>query len=380
MSRPSHTGEVQLESTRIVILHLTKGLGPGGAERLIVNQIQTSADPHVEYFVGYVRPDKDHLVGEIADLGATVALLNKRTLPVALTSLVRQLQPDVIHAHSPVLAVLARILARVGAIRTPIVTTEHNRWPRHHPATRLANRFTASIDAARIAVSEDVRTSMSPAIASSTRVLDHGVPLSHVRAGASKRHQQRNELLGSKAADACVIGIVANFRPEKGYDTFLKAAKAVADANPNLHLVVVGQGPGEHDFRRAAASLEHVHVLGYRADAHDVMAAFDVFTLASRHEGKPVALMEAFALGLPVVATRAGGVPEAVDHNVNGLLVDIDDADALADAWIQISLDSDLRQRLAQAAAASADAFDAVGSTRSIEATYRSVVDSDTRS
>lgn len=369
---PSHTQPIR-------VLHLAKGLGPGGAERLIVNQVQASDDPLIDYTVGYARPDKDHLVGELTDLGTTVALINQRTLPLALATLIRRTQPDVVHVHSPIVAASVRTLVFLRVIDVPIVVTEHNRWPRHHWMTRLANRLTSPLDSVRIAVSEDVRSSMTPSIAASTHVLDHGVPLDHIRRVASDRDRQRTELFGEQADDVCVIGIVANFRPEKGYDTFLDAAEIVAGRNPRLRLVVVGQGPGEERFRAAAASHDHIYVLGYRSDAHHVMSAFDVFTLSSRHEGKPVALMEAFALGLPVVATRAGGIPEAVDDEVNGLLVNVDDAPALADAWLRICSDSQLRSRLAQAAAESAATFDASGSTKSIEAWYRSVITAGTR-
>ena len=109
------------------------------------------------------------------------------------------------------------------------------------------------------------------------------------------------------------------------------------------------------------------------------MAAFDVFTLSSKHEGKPVSLMEAFALGLPVAATRAGGIPEAVTADANGLLVDVGDAEGLADAWLRLASDPELRQRMGMAARAAADGFDAATSTRSIEVLYRSVLTAGTK-
>jgi len=83
--------------------------------------------------------------------------------------------------------------------------------------------------------------------------------------------------------------------------------------------------------------------------------------------------MEAFALGLPVVATRAGGIPEAVTPEVDGLLVDVDNSVGLAEAWVRLADEPDLRERMAQAARSSAGRFDASAATRSIESMYREI-------
>ena len=178
--------------------------------------------------------------------------------------------------------------------------------------------------------------------------------------------------------DATVgIGIVANFRPEKAYDTFLSAVLAMKDTAATVRFIVVGQGPGEAAFRAAVrdANLDRrVTITGYRADASTVMAAFDIFTLTSRHEGLPVSLMEAFALGLPVVATTAGGIPEAVTDQREGLLVPIDDVTAIAEAWSQLADDANLRRTMGHAAREASSDFDAAVSTREIESLYRRLI------
>lgn len=357
------------------VLHLIKGLGPGGAERLILNHVLTSAGD-IEYHVAYTVAEKTHLVADLEALGAAVTLLPSSS-PISIRKHLRSVQPDVVHAHSPVLAVAVRTLKALRLTDVALVTTEHNRWPRHHRATRMANRLTASLDDHRIAVSDDVRRSMTPGIANTTVVLDHGVPHKEI-AQAADRPAARAELIGERS-DQVVVGIVANFRPEKAYDTFARAASLALAASPNLELVVIGQGPGEGAFRTEAevineASGGRLHVLGYRPDARWLMSGFDAFTLTSRHEGKPVSIMEAFALGVPVVATRAGGIPEAVTNEVNGLLVDVDDAQAIAQAWSKLAADPALRQRLANGAREGAARFDAAAATKSIESAYRSLL------
>ena len=359
------------------VAHLVKGLGPGGAERLIVNQLET-ADPSIDYAVFRLIERKDHLVEAVAATGAQSVLVDGgRLWPIALRKRLSAFGPDVIHAHSPLLAIVARLLVTFTRLDAKVLTTEHNRWPRHHRLTRLANRATARFDTARIAVSEDVRSSMSPFLGDTTTVLDHGVLLASLNELRSKRDEMRTQLFGTDADTIVAIGIVANFRPEKAYDTFLDAAEQVIGDQPDVRFVVVGQGPGEADFRRSVqdrALSSSIDILGYREDATTVMSAFDIFTLTSRHEGKPVSLMEAFALSIPVVTTRAGGIPEVVTDGINGILVDIDDVPAIAAAWVQLATDGHLRKEMGHAAAISALDFDAAVATKSIESTYRSLV------
>src|SRR6185503_12352919 len=104
-----------------------------------------------------------------------------------------------------------------------------------------------------------------------------------------------------------------------------------------------------------------------------VLAAADAFVLGSRNEGLPVAVMEALALGLPVVATSAGGVPEAVRSGIEGLLVPTQSPAALARAIERLRVDPALRSRLARAARARAAAFDASVAVTRLETIYEAV-------
>ena len=126
------------------------------------------------------------------------------------------------------------------------------------------------------------------------------------------------------SADELVIGTVANFREQKDYPTLLRAAREFIDRGGRAKWLIVGQGPLEQETRALSTQLgldQFVHFTGYRADATRVQAAFDVFTLSSRWEGLPVALMEALAIGTPVAATSVGGVAETLVDGESGLLV-----------------------------------------------------------
>lgn len=357
------------------VLHLLKGLGPGGAERLVLNQLLT-AEGEFDYAVLRVIAHKDHLVAEIEQAGAETGVVGGgRMWPLKLAGAIAAFDPDIVHAHSPVLAAAARTLSRLGRIDAAVVTTEHNRWPRHHRATRLANRLTAPFDDARFAVSEDVRNTMDRRLRSSTVTLDHGVPIEQLQTLREHRASYRDAL--GATADSVVIGIVANFRPEKAYDVFLDAATRAVGTSPKVHFVVIGQGPGEAEFHQAVQAsnvASHISVLGYRSDAAAVMTAFDIFTLTSRHEGKPVSVMEAMALGLPIVATRAGGIPEAVENGKNGLLADVGDAATLASHYVALAEDQERRASMGASSLAMSITFDASRATRSIESAYHGVL------
>ena len=357
----------------IVVTHLVKGLGPGGAERLILTQVQTGDHADFDYRVVRLIDHKDHLVPELRSAGVDVASVGAGpSWPLALARHLRSVRPDIVHAHSPLIAAAVRLLRLVRGLDARVVSTEHNRWPRHHRLTRALNRATGSIDDLTIAVSDDVRSSMSASRRPDTIVIHHGIAVDDVASLRSRRDEVRTEL-GIGPAQV-VIGIVANFRPEKDYETFLAAASAAVGRRHDLYFVVVGQGPGEIDFRRrveASGLADRVTVTGYRPDAVAVMSAFDVFTLTSRHEGRPVALLEAMALGLPVVATRAGGIPETITAGHDGLLVAVGDAGALADGWARLADDPERRRAMGQAAIESARSFDASASTREIESLYR---------
>jgi glycosyltransferase involved in cell wall biosynthesis len=148
---------------------------------------------------------------------------------------------------------------------------------------------------------------------------------------------------------------VANFRKEKGHDVLIAAHERVVRALPDARLVLVGDG-AERDAIAAAAARrgisEHVTMAGYRPDVWAELARADVFVMPSHAEPLGIALLEAMAAGLPVVATEVGGIPEIVTHDVNGLLFPPGDDEALAEHLLSLLGDSARRARLGAAGVA----------------------------
>lgn len=342
------------ERTRV--LWVLKGLGPGGAERLVVQHAAMGDRATFEYAAAYLLPWKEHLVPELEALGVATHCLDVRTAAdlrwvLRLRRLVRAGHFDVVHLHSPALAALARPALRAGRPRPALVSTEHNRWPSHHRLTRAANRLTVPLDDATVAVSEDVRASMGRH-REHVEVIVHGIDTRGVRRHLAERDAVRAEL-GVGEGELLAV-TVANLRATKGYPDLLAAARLVADRGAPIRFVAAGQGQLEDELRTRVEELglgERFRLLGYVPDAPRLVAGADLFVLASEHEGLPLGVMEALALGVPVVATRVGGVPELVESGVSGVLVEPGDPAALAAAILTLTDDA-TRARLAAGAAA----------------------------
>ena len=220
-----------------------------------------------------------------------------------------------------------------------------------------------------------MRDSLPARLRSRFEVVRHGVDLEALARDRAARESVRIEL--GVASDDVVVGTIANLRSQKDYPTLLHAAARVLERSPRARFVLIGQGPLEAEIRELQQQLglgPRVTLLGRRDDATRVLAGCDVFVLSSRFEGLPVALMEALGLGLPVVATRVGGIPELVTDGVEGLLVPPGAPDRLADALMTVLDDAPRRAAMAAAALARGPELDRRAAVTTIEARYRSLV------
>lgn len=358
---------------------LVKGLGPGGAERLLVAAAAHHDRERFSIACTYLLPWKSQLAPELERLGVPTTCLDVRDeRDVRWAARLRQeLQDhpvDVLHAHSPYPAGIGRIATRTmpRATRPRTVYTLHNTWDSFARPTRLLNEWTMRVDDADIAVSELVRSTMPSRLARRTETVIHGIDLDDVRRRVD-RARIRAEL--GLAPGEMVVGTVANLRAQKDYPNLLAAAALLRDRGRPLRILAVGQGPLETEIHAEHARLGLdgvVDLLGERADAVTVMSACDAFVLASSNEGLPVAVMEALALALPVVATRVGGLSEAVDDTC-GVLVPPRDPEALADALDELRDDPVRRAALGAGARNAAARFDVRRTVARLEEIYDAV-------
>lgn len=151
-----------------------------------------------------------------------------------------------------------------------------------------------------------------------------------------------------------IIGAVANLFPRKGYEYLVEALADVRKIIPNIHCVIVGEG--DESYRKHLLNLVNerdlnsiVTFAGFQSNALEYMAAFDLVVLPSVLEGFGIVLLESMAMGKPVVASRVGGIPEAVEDGVTGILVPPANSRELAGALVSLLENSTLRQSMGEA-------------------------------
>ncbi len=359
------------------ILLLSKGLARGGAEQLLVNAAPYGDASRFRYEVAYLLPELDAVAPDLRRAGFRVTCIGgaQGTRWMArLRRLVHERRIDLVHAHSPYAAIGARLALRRRDVR--LVYTEHNVWESYHRATYWGNLLTYFRNDHVFAVSDQVRRSaryprtlrflpMPP-----VEVLYHGIdPAAREAWGSSDG--VRAELGIPEGVP--VVGMVGSFKPQKDHRTLLRAMERVLRRVPETRLVLVGDGPlldGVRDEARDMGLDGAVIFTGHREDAPRIAGAVDVYVMSSAYEGLSIALVEAMALGRPVVVTRAGGLQEVVEPGRQGLVVPPGDHVALADGIVSLLVDDGLREQFGAAARARAADFDIRKAVRRLEQVY----------
>lgn len=146
-----------------------------------------------------------------------------------------------------------------------------------------------------------------------------------------------------------VIGTIARLAPQKGLCYLIKAMKQVIHSKPNTILVIAGDGPLRDELEDLASEedvLSHIRFLGFVQDIGSLLELIHVFVLPSWTEGLPITILEALLAGKAVVATKVGGIPEVIENERNGLLVEPRNPDVLAAQILRLLDDDELRTRL----------------------------------
>lgn len=331
------------------VLLVTKGLDIGGLERVVVDLAVTMTRRGVPVEVAVVNDERGQLIPALLDAGVKVHRLGgtDRIGWRAVRSLTRLVRNDdfrVIHVHGP----LPSVVARLARNRRPIVTTSHTPFHALRAPTGLLWRLTAFRDAKVVAVSAVVAGSLPRRTAARASVLPHGIDRDAIAAAvAAVLPSHRSDLPNTVTAVA-----VASHRDVKNYPNLLRAVLVARGLGAPLRLVAVGAGPDLERHRALAQQLgltDFVDFVAPSSGALREIAAADILVVASDHEGQPLVVLEAMALGKPIVATAVGRVPELVGPAV-GRVVAPGDAIALGAAFAEVAGDDDLRRRMGDAA------------------------------
>jgi glycosyltransferase involved in cell wall biosynthesis/ribosomal protein S18 acetylase RimI-like enzyme len=309
----------------------------------------------------------------------------------ALVELVRILRAgdfDLVHTHTPKAGVLGRFAARAAGVPRVVNTvhgfyaTPEDPMSKRLPVLALEWLAARASDLEFFVSEEDLRWARRIGLASSMRsvLLGNGVDLDWFdapRVPASRVARLRSEL--GIPEEALVVGTVGRLVAEKGVREFVQAARQVRRTMPGVVFLAVGapdrDKPDALSREEAAAAGAHVVFAGWRNDVRDVLAAMDVFVLASWREGLPVSAIHAAAMARPLVLTDIRGCREVVRDGVEGLLVPPRAPDRLAAAIRRLVADPDLRARLgAGARARSVARFDERRVGAALVQTYRALL------
>ena len=269
-------------------------------------------------------------------------------------------------------AVTLGTLARLGRRGPTTVATRRTSFPtRRNPLFRL--KFSYRLDHV-IAVSGSIKKDMVDAGLPPVRisVVHSGIDLERFRQQPDGAEFRRELGVGP---DELLLGCVGALAPQKGHEHLLRAMAALSPAFPQLHLALLGEGDRQEYVLDEARNLgigDRVHLAGFREEIPEANAAFDVAVLPSvAGEGSPAVVKEAMAMGVPVVATRIGGVGEILENDRQGLLVPPDDEAALVDALGSLLRDPERRRTLGAAGRLRVEEFSMEQMIRRTEDVYK---------
>jgi glycosyltransferase involved in cell wall biosynthesis len=332
---------------------MIEGLGVGGSERQLAELLRR-LDRHVFEPRLYCMKSGP-MVDEIHDLGIPVTLLGKslgggKVATVFAIREILRIRPHVIHSYGFVGNTWACVCG--VAARTPLVITGYRGVV--HDLTRLQSaveRATRPMQDHAISNSEaDRQTLRARGIpGSKISVVHNGLDLERFHFPPDKAAARK--ALGLNR-DRATIGMVASFTPVKRWDVFLRAAAAIGETR-SIQVLCVGEGVLRREMEVLAERVGvrgSANFLGVRSDVADVMAALDVLISSSDSEGLSNVIMEAMALGVPVVATAVGGTPELVYNGRTGCLVPRREPARLARAVERLLESQDERRQMGIAA------------------------------
>jgi glycosyltransferase involved in cell wall biosynthesis len=324
--------------SQLRVAHVIGGGEFGGAERHILN-LARAVDPqavNITVCCLFAAPFAE-LAAQDGLPALAVPMRHKFDLRVLddLAHFFRITTVDIVHTHGVRANLLGRIAARQAGKKT--VTTVHSLLEHDYPgfisrfANSLAERLTRGMTDQFIAVSGGLKEALVKRGVASGRVtvVHNGIDLETLT--AERRTGQWREKLG--CAGAPLIGMVARLHPVKGHRYFLQAAREVLSLRSEVRFAVVGDGPEREALQALAGRLgisDQVVFTGFVEDIWPLMAELDLLAIPSLWEGFGLVAAEGLSLGVPVVASDVGGLPEVVRHCETGFLVPPSDAPALA--------------------------------------------------
>lgn len=281
---------------------------------------------------------------------------------------------DIIHAHDPHAHQFAVIAADVFANPTPIVVSRrvdfairNSRYTLHKYNHRQVKKI--------ICVSKAIEEIVAQSIDDKTKLCTvySGIDVSRFNQIASNSLKKQYNI----PANALLIGNVAALAPHKDYFTFIDTAQLILDSGVNAYFFAIGEGELHqqlHTYSQQKGIADRVIFTGFRNDVPAILPQLNVFLITSTTEGLGTSILDAFVCRVPVVATAAGGIPELIQHQQTGLLANVKDAKALANAVVSLLNDAHLQQQLIDNAAVFVQQFTKAATAKHTLSIYQQVL------
>ena len=363
-----------LRDRRIRLLFVAGNFVTGGAERHLLEMWRrldrTRFDVRIAVLKkeGAFTPQVEALGLPVYDLGVGRRLYDARGLRglLRLVSVVREFRPDIVHGYlfgANLFAAVAGRLCGVGVVVVAKRNVDAFETPRQIAIQRLAHRLATHVTA----VSSEVALSSVAlgVLRERVTVIENGVDIARFDGSSA---DGTGLGLPEHSVGVPLMGAVGCLAPRKDYGTLLHALRKLRERGHDFRMAIVGEGPDRPMLEALAVELglaDRVVFLGERSDVDQLLPAFSVFTLSSREEGIPNALLEAMAAARACVVTRVGGNAEVLEDGRTGWLVPPQDPAALAAALEEVLTHPEEASRRAKAARA------AMISQRSIDAMVR---------
>ncbi len=322
---PIVTDEQNSDTLQIRVMYVIWSLEVGGAERVVLQQAKGLNRRKFRSIVVCLN-HSGRLAYELRDKGIEVIALEKRPgidwrLPWRLAEIMRQYDIDIVHSHLWGASFWARLGAILAGCRIVIVQ-EHGMGEWRGRMHFLVDRALAIATQRVLFVSRDVKeayTKRSGISQKKCTVIPNGISLDDI----TETREENRDRLGWKSNELVILS-VGRLAPEKGHIDLVDAFAMIADRLPHAKLIIVGDGSERSLLlgRVKEMKLESRVVLaGQQDNARCWMKAADIYVQPSRREALPLAVLEAMATGLPVLATRVGDVSDIIEHEVQGFLV-----------------------------------------------------------
>lgn len=341
------------------ILYVVTGATFGGAVQHTIHLMKFMAERG--HKVGLAAAPEPRLMREAREIGAMIfpnrhfvhhlSFYHDLLTFIPVFKAIHIFQPDLVSGHSTKAGLVARFCAAV--IRKPVIFTAHG-WGFGESRAwwtpwmlRQLERFAARVTAKIICVSDfdrDLALQLNIGCSKKVIMIHNGMPPEAYTVNKLKSIVVH----GLEVRQAPILITVGRLAPPKDFETLLEALQKL----DNIRILIVGDGPNRQRIEtliRKNGLKQKASLLGQREDVPNLLANAEIFVLSSRKEGLPRTIIEAMLAGLPVVATRVGGVPELVEDNTTGFLVPPGNSEALAAALQRLIKDPGLRRAMGEA-------------------------------